>query len=578
MNAVVKAPLAADSGPFTLADLTVAYLERLGVEYVFGVPGGHIAALYEALDRSEKRGGPRAVLARHESGAAGMADGYARETGRLGVCCATTGPGVTNLITGVASAYSDHTPLLVITAQTLLPHFGAGAFQESSPDGIDAAGMLARCTRYNATVTHPGQFEHKLASALRHALTGPRGPVHLSVPVDVYRAPAAGPSYTHLPELLAAPAASLDPLAVERLWQDIADTLRDGRRIVVLAGHACDRAGPAILRFAAATGAVVVTTHRGKRWIDPYHRSARGVFGYAGHESARQALADDRVGLILAAGTALGQWSTSNWDTALLNGRLVHIHPDDSYFSRSPMAHLHVRATVAPVFEMLADRAEALPRDALPPLPAPEFRSGVPAQIEVRSPGNYRSEAVPLDPQRLVMELMRGLPPDTRLLVDTSCWLPWTLHYFFSPRPENYRLSSELAAMGWAIGAAVGTAMAAPGAPVVCLTGDGCYLMFGQEVAVAVAERLPMVFIVLNDSGYGMVKHRHRQIAAEPLEFALSPVDFSLMAQAVGAEGAVIRDLTDWASLDLPALFRRAGPTVLDVRVDPEATPPTGMF
>lgn len=570
---------AAARGPRTLADLTVDYLERLGVEYVFGVPGGHIAALYEALDRSERRGGPRAILARHETGAAYMADGYARETGRLGVCCATTGPGVTNLITGVASAYCDHTPMLVITAQTLLPHFGAGAFQESSPDGIDAAGMLARCTRYNSIVTHPGQFEHKLAAALHHALRGPRGPVHLSVPVDVYRAPAAaGLAHPHLPALLAAAEGGFDAPALERLWQDLAATLREGRRVVVLAGHACDGAGPALLRFAEATGAAVLATHRGKRWVDPYHPLALGVFGYAGHESARRALAEPEPGLILAAGTALGQWTTSNWDAALLNERLVHIHPDPGYFDRSPMARLHLRGTVEAVFEALAARALALP-DFVPPAPPPRgSHSGVPAQVEVRAPEDYRSAAAPLHPQRLVMELMRGLPPETRFLVDTSCWLPWTLHYFFSSRPENYRLSSELAAMGWAIGAAVGTALAAPGAPVVALTGDGCYLMFGQEVAVAVAERLPVLFIVLNDSGYGMVKHRHRQITDQPLEFALSPVDFSLMAQAVGAHGVVVRAPEDWAKLDLPALFRRDGPTVLDVRVDPEAAPPTGMF
>ncbi len=121
----------ANSTEKNLSDLIVDYLEMLGVEYVFGVPGGHISAFFEALERSQQRGGPRMILTRHESGAANMADGYARETGKLGVCCATTGPGATNLITGMASAYVDHTPLLVITGQTALPRFGEGAFQES---------------------------------------------------------------------------------------------------------------------------------------------------------------------------------------------------------------------------------------------------------------------------------------------------------------------------------------------------------------------------------------------------------------------------------------------------------------
>ena len=124
-----------------LSDLLVKYLELLEIKYVFGIPGGAIAPLYDALARSERRGGPRAVVARHESGAAFMADGYARETGKIGVCCATTGPGATNLITGVASAFTDNIPLLVITAQTVLSSFGRGAFQESSADAIDTVGM-----------------------------------------------------------------------------------------------------------------------------------------------------------------------------------------------------------------------------------------------------------------------------------------------------------------------------------------------------------------------------------------------------------------------------------------------------
>ena len=130
-----------------LGDLLISYLEQLGVEYVFGIPGGAIEPLYNALARSERRGGPRAVISRRETGAAFMADGYARNTGKLGVCCATTGPGATNLITGVASAYENNIPMLVITAQTALSTFGRGAFQESSCTGINTVGLFGHCTR-----------------------------------------------------------------------------------------------------------------------------------------------------------------------------------------------------------------------------------------------------------------------------------------------------------------------------------------------------------------------------------------------------------------------------------------------
>ena len=184
------------SQPRYLSDLIIDYLELLGVEYVFGVPGGQILPFLEALDRSERRGGPRCVFSRHETGAAFMADGYARETGKIGVCFATTGPGITNLITGIASAYAEHIPLLIITAQVLVTHFGRGAGQDSSPDYIDTNLMLDQCTSYTTVVTNPNQLEYKLVAALKNAMQSSPGPAHLNVPVDIFRSPAP-PALSH---------------------------------------------------------------------------------------------------------------------------------------------------------------------------------------------------------------------------------------------------------------------------------------------------------------------------------------------------------------------------------------------
>lgn len=159
-----------------MGDLLVAYLNQLGVEYVFGVPGGAIEPLYNALARSERNGGVRAVVARHETGAAFMADGYARNTGKLGVCCSTTGPGATNMITGVASAYENNVPMLAITAQTAISTFGKGAIQDSSYTGINTIGLYQHCTRYNTLISHPAQFEQKLSAAIMSAMGSPAGP------------------------------------------------------------------------------------------------------------------------------------------------------------------------------------------------------------------------------------------------------------------------------------------------------------------------------------------------------------------------------------------------------------------
>ena len=161
---------------YEVADMIVAYLESIGVDFAFGIPGGAVEPLYNAFARSERRGGLRSVVARHENGAAFMADGYARATGKIGVCVATSGPGATNLITGVSCAYDNCIPMLVITGQPALPSFGRRSFQESGCTGINVVGMFRHCTGYNSLVSHSDQMETKLANALMraHQLQRPR--------------------------------------------------------------------------------------------------------------------------------------------------------------------------------------------------------------------------------------------------------------------------------------------------------------------------------------------------------------------------------------------------------------------
>jgi acetolactate synthase I/II/III large subunit len=572
----------------TLSDVIVGYLELFGVECVFSVPGSPLGPLYDALARSERRGGPRSVLARHETGAVFMADGYARETGRTGVCCATTGPGATNLITGVACAYADHVPLLVITPQTPISRFGLGGFQESSADVMDIVGMFEHCTRYNSLVTHPDQLERKLAAALTIALQHPKGPAHLSIPVDIFRAPGGGRlAFPDLFRLANEPASIVDYTALEKLCNELCWALNQNRKIVLLIGHDCAGATEEITGFAELIGSPIVTTQRGKSRINPYHPLACGVFGFAGHKTARSALADESVALILATGTDLGEWSTGGWDPILLNDKLVHIHNTMSCFARSPMARLHVYGTISAIFKELTARVEAMKQEdkltlrGVQSYPARHEGSPyVPRHIEIQTPENsWRESALPpIKPQRVIYELVQRFPPETRFLIDNSNSVPWSIHYFFNRRPENYHLPIGFASMGWAIGAAIGMALGALNTPVVCLTGDGCFLMSGQEITVAVEQRLPVIFVLLNDHAYGMIKHAHRLTGAEPFDFAIPAVDFCEMAKAAGADAYAIRHPKDFDKLDYSSMCSRKGPTLLEVFIDPEEAPPLGMF
>lgn len=573
----------------TVSDVIVAYLEQIGVGYVFGIPGGHIASLYEALYRSEQRGGPRAIMNRHETSAAFMAAGYALETGKIGVCFTTAGPGATNVITGVAEAYAAHIPLLVITGQTILPAAGRGAVQECAPfqgpypDIIDTVSMLEHCTCYNSAVTHPAQVEQKLAAALISAHQPLQGSAHLGIPADILRGPgAASLAYPHLARLLKRPAPSCfaDMSAVEELWQVIRDVLKQGRKIALFIGYECAGAVSKMMQFAELLHAPIVTSWRGKSRVDSYHPLVRGVFGIGGHQSAHDALADESIGLILAVGTSLGQPSTAGWHSSLLNEKLVHIHHSTMYFPRSPMARLHVCGTANIIFQELTARLTREPGEEKTKETFSEDKknrpdSVAPPQITLQIPDAYQDTSSPIKPQRLLYELMQRFPPETRFLIDNTTAVEWTLHYLFLREHANYRLiSTTPCSMGWAPGGAVGTALGTPGTPVVCITGDASYMMYGHEISVAVAEKLPVIFVIFNDSSFGAVKHRNRQVGTLDLDFALPPTDFVLMAKAVGAEGFSLQHPDEVAKLDFRKMCTRNGPTVLDVYIDPEEAPP----
>lgn len=568
------------------ADLILQYLQDVGVEYVFGVPGGAIEPLFDALARSARRGGPKLVVARHETGAAFMAEGYARQTGRLGVCCATTGPGSTNMVTGVASAYDNHVPLLAITGQTALATFGKGAFQESSCTGINTVGIYANCTRYNSLVSHPGQLEQKLVSAIMTAVHSPSGPAHLSVPLDVLRSAVTA----HLPgynlRALLRPREFVDEDAVAAL----AGELERAHRPVFVIGDECHEAASLILDLATLLDAPVVTTPDGKGLVSPWHPLFRGVIGFAGHALAHETLQDPRVDLVIAVGTDLSEWSTDGWDAeSILTSRLVHVEYTASNLTRSPMARLHVAGSFDRIFETLIHRFDSEAGQARRARYLAQARDNLAngrRAFRFEDEAAFRQASDPITPQYLMNCLAHAFPPSTKYFADTGNSVAWVTHYLdpldrrmAGPRSVGggvFRASVKFASMGWAIGVAIGCALAYRDGPVVCVTGDGSVLMSGQELTVAVEHGLPVVFVVLNDAALGMVKHGQRLAGSERIGYRLPPVDFCALGRALGAQGFRIRSPNDLEVLDIAGICRHRGPTVLDVYVDGEQVPPMG--
>lgn len=577
-----------------IADLLIAYLEQIGVSHIFGVPGGAIEPLYNAIARSQRRGGISSIVARHESGAAFMADAYARETGRLGVCCATSGPGATNLITGVACAFDNCVPMLVITGQPSLPSFGKRALQESACTGVNTLGMFRHCTRYDSLVSHPEQLETKLVTALQRAARAPCGPVHLTIPLDILKmpSPVQVPSF-QIGDKLRSPSL-IDMDAVDRLCE----LFTTARNIRLLIGGSCGEAIAQVLAFARKFSIPYVSTPDGKGLLAPSDPLYHGVFGFAGHPAAGALLCDPAVDLILAVGSSMNEWTSSGWSDSLLNDKLVHIDESAEHLARSPMARLHVRGRLHSIFThllQLAANRTPLPAETLQARPS--WLSESCRAVFPEADGAAAPEAI--SPARLMHELGRLFPAHTRFLADAGNSVAWAIQHLHpggypltEDDPSRYpdlspselpngsgwlRLTMDFAPMGWAIGGAVGTAIGNTAAPVVCLSGDGSMLMNGQEISVAVAEKLNVVFVVLNDQALGMVKHGQRLAGAEQIAYQLPPTDFAALARAQGAVGISIRTLDDLARLKVSTMLQQGGPTLLDVYIDPEAVPPINL-
>ncbi len=581
----------------TYADLIAAYLTQVGVEYVFAVPGAATVPLFDALARQsycDPSGVPtglsprilsrrtprrtrelRAVVTRHEAGAAFMADGYARETGKLGVCCASTGPDAGNLVTGVASACTDQIPMLVITARESL--------QGAPGDAVDTVGMLQHCTRYNALVCHPEQLEKKLLEAMVAAYRKPGGPAHISVPVDILRRVIT----TETPPCDVATLFRQPDVVDTQSFDALCQTLFRAHRVVLLLGDGCRGSIDAIVQFAELMEAVIVTTPSGKGFIDAHHHLYRGVLGFAGHASALESLADEAVDLVLVAGTGLDELSACGCNVeSLLRGKLVHVDANMENFVQSPGARLHVYGNLRTVFMDLVQvftsvdyqdqtlfsggpyaRGREASRQAVSSwrLPNSSISFGTPRKVSLHQAEKYLCNDTPIKPQRLMCELSRRFPHHTRFVCGAGNCRAWAIHYLHLRKGGCFRTGAGYGAVTWAIGAAVGTALGDRGLPVVCLTGDGRFLMSGQELAVAVQQRLAVIFVILNDQLPGRA----------PACFERLPVDYAALARAMGAQAHTIRSPEDFDALDIAAMCTAAGPTLLDVYIDPDEVPPT---
>lgn len=538
----------------TLADELVSALAAAGITTYFGVPGGAIEPFFNALARGRAEGRLEIVPMRGEAGAAFAADGYYRETGRLAACVVTAGPGISNLITATMSAHADRIPFLIITPQVASHKQGRGALQDSSMDGHDLPRMLASCTRHSTLVTHAEQLGHKLARALGAAYRAPSGPVHLSLPSELLAGPPSQGLARPLSLWASEPKRSVDLAAVEEL----VDAVLRARAPALYVG---DDAGPGAARvrhLARALGAAVVSSPAGKRWLGHRDPTYRGVLGFSGHVEAQRAV--ERSDLIVAFGATFDELSTNAW-TALPMVPIYAVDAHSEFAYRLSQAR-PVLASAEIVIERLLERIRP------PALPSISPRcSGL-------QPAQPRDADGPLHPRRLMQWLSQVLPDDVVVHVDAGNSFSWSTRYLSRSCADTYRVAMGLATMCWAISAVIGAAVGRS-RRTLCITGDGSMLMSSLELTVAVEQRLPVTYLVLNDSALGMVRHGQKLSGAEPIAHEITEVRFDQLARACGASGLRVERLAELDAID-GAWFESddGGPCVIDVRIDRDAVPP----
>lgn len=528
-----------------LADHLVDVLIEHGVELIFGLPGGPIGPILDALlDRAEIR----VVQTRTEAGALFAAAGYARASGKLGVALVTTGPGVLNALTGLASAHCDGTPLLLLVGEVARRNFGRGALQDGSPYALQIVEILRKLTKLAEEAHDPQRAPALLRHAIRVATSGCKGPVALTLPVDSTLAKVQPPT------ILCTPPAPLAEPSDETIRQ-VAAVVRDGGRGVIFAGSGVrgDDGPQRLIALAERCQWPVMTTPKGKGVFPEDHPLSLGVFGMGGHPSASDYL-DKGIDTALVVGTSLSEVATDGW-SALLNPRraFIHVDIDERQLGRSYPCTLGVVAPAARFFAKLAARL---------PQAARRHYGGV--RRHVLPLGN--SAGLPL--HRAIVEIQDALPRDTIFTVDSGEHFIFATHYLQTTAPDAFLVMTGLGSMGQSIPAALGAQLAHPERVVAAICGDGCFAMNAFEVATAAAAKLPLVIFVINDGRLGMVEIGNTIVYGRTPKFPTGPMDVAQLAASLGARSLVADEFGQIRDAPLAAL-RERGPVVVDVRIDP---------
>jgi len=532
------------------AQVVCESLVREGVETIFGYPGGAVIPMYDALVDYPLRH----ILVRHEQAAAHAADGYARATGRVGVCFATSGPGATNLVTGIATAYLDSSPLIAITGQVPCAYIGKDAFQE-----VDVTGITLPITKHNYLVTHAEDLPRVMREAFHIARTGRPGPVLIDIAKDAQ----TGEIEFVYPEEVDLPGYKPTIRGHEGQIKQAAQVISESRRPVIFSGHGVTLANAQqeLRELAEAIQAPVVTTLLGMGSFPRTHALCLGMSGMHGEAYANKAV--QGADLLIAVGMRFSDRVTGTVKTFAPDARVIHIDVDPAEIGKNVPVDVPVVGDVKYVLESLNGRIEpAEHREWLATIDAWREES------EQRDILNRETDA--MLPPYIIRQIWHANHGDAIMVSDVGQNQMWEAQYYLHNRYRGLITSGGLGTMGFALPAAVGAQVGCPDSEVWVTVGDGGIQMNIQELATVVQERLPLKIAILNNSYLGMVRQWQelffgRRYSGTPI----SSPDYVKLAEAYGLIGLRVTE-KDAVVPTLRKAREAEGPVLIEFRVAEE--------
>ena len=521
------------------ADILIQCLKEQGTDTVFGYPGGCVLDIYDAIYRD---GTLKHILTAHEQGAAHAADGYARATGKTGVCIATSGPGATNLVTGIATAYMDSVPLVAITGNVTVANLGRDSFQE-----VDIAGITMPVTKHNYIVKDINKLASTIREAFYIASSGRKGPVLIDIPKNIQTeqcefTPAAPAPY--LPK----------PVAPEKL-KEIADILAKSKRPLLIAGGGCigSNASDNLFALAKKMNAPVCATLMGLGAYPASDEQFLGLIGMHGTDAAAKTFR--RADTVIACGMRFSDRVAGNRAAFAEGKTIIQFDIDAAEIDKNVKADHSVMADVNEIFKVLLPLLGQADRK--------DWLKEVSAYKEYEN-ANFDSS---LPAYRILRALRSFTDADTRVATDVGQHQMWTAQYYPFERPRTLISSGGLGTMGFGMGAAIGACVGS-GKKTVLVTGDGSFHMNLNELCTAVSHELPLVILLMDNNCLGMVRQwqtlfygkRYSQTTLD------RKTDYCKLAEAFGATGMTIANEKDIRPV-LKKAFAAKGPVLVDCKI-----------